>query len=635
MKNWRKILALVLVLAMAVSLVACSGSSTTSTASSTASTASKSESSAASSKAESSAAASSAASSEAASTEGTTDRNETLYYDGLQWGKANDMNPMSTNSNDFAVDQSAAARELIYETPYMYNVLDGKLYPLLADGDYSWNSDQTELTFKIKKAAKWSDGTAVTANDFAYTFDTHVKYQTNTGVDYSQYIESITAKDDSTVVIKAKKDNLNPLKVIEYLPKIYVMQKAYIQSLETKYSNDADKMKTDTMWDAPHTGPYGMYYNSDQKVVFVRDDNYWGQDASMFGSLPAPKYIAHNVFSSNAAGDAALAAGEVDVSQQYTANVQKLWEEQNLPISTYYSDSPYHLSGTFPSAYFNMSKPGLDQVAVRQAIAYAVDYDQIRTNAMTNQSPTFTDYPRCLFNASPAERNTDLYKNIASSFADLTWTGKDYTKANKVLDDAGIKDTNGDGIREYNGTSLEFKVECPKGWSDWNAALDLVADCGQYIGMKIETYYPESSQWTDDIQTGNFDIIMSSPDAFSISCPWTRAYDLMYGFGGNFPTRMTFNYGRYYNADVDKILSEIPTTTDEKKLEEYWTSLNKAYLSDVPSFALMYRPQWFCTYNESVWTGFPEDGDGTNIPPAICCQGYGIEALYKIHLVSE
>ena len=60
----------------------------------------------------------------------------------------------------------------MYETLYMYNMLDGKLYPLLADGAFAWNADRTQMTVKIKPVAKWNDGTPVTANDVAYTFAT-------------------------------------------------------------------------------------------------------------------------------------------------------------------------------------------------------------------------------------------------------------------------------------------------------------------------------------------------------------------------------------------------------------------------------------------------------------------------------
>ncbi len=105
-----------------------------------------------------------------------------------------------------AVAQQDSARVIMFETPYLYNMLDGKQYPLLADGDYTWNDARTEITFKIKAAAKWSDGTPVTAEDVAYTWATHVKYPTPTGDANKDYIDTIEAKDAQTVVVKAKLD---------------------------------------------------------------------------------------------------------------------------------------------------------------------------------------------------------------------------------------------------------------------------------------------------------------------------------------------------------------------------------------------------------------------------------------------
>jgi peptide/nickel transport system substrate-binding protein len=93
------------------------------------------------------------------------------------------------------------------------------------------------------------------------------------------------------------------------------------------------------------------------------------------------------------------------------------------------------------------------------------------------------------------------------------------------------------------------------------------------------------------------------------------------------------NYGHYTNERADEILELIPYETDETVLKEYYTELSQIWLEDVPSFAAMYRPQAFHAVNESVWTGFAMQGDGSNIPPLDCTDGYAIADLYNIYLV--
>lgn len=556
-----------------------------------------------------------------------TPRNETLYFNGQQWGTINNWNPMSANSNNaMAIQQVDSARVLIYETLFLYNMLDGSLQPLLGES-YEWNADQSQLTIKLNPAAKWSDGTKVTAEDVVYTFDTHVKYGSTTGNDYSAYIEKVEAKDDTTVVFNSKLDDagvpINPLKVIEYLPKVYVMQKSYLQTVEARNNNEADKVKEDVMDDLVASGPYKPYYDDDQKVVFIRDDNYWG--TSLWGSLPAPKYIAHTIFADNAAGDIAFANGEVDVSQQFVSEIWKMWEG-GKPISNYIDDAPYYVCATMPTAFFNVERRGLDKAEVRKAIAMAVDFDQIISTAMSGYSPTFKDVPRSLMNPTAAEQA--LVDQAALS--DLQFTGKDIEGANKLLDEAGVVDTDGDGIREIDGENLSYKAECPEGWSDWNASLEIVAAAGKEIGINIETYFPDANTFYDDMTTGNFDICMWSPPGASISNPWTRSMALLSSTYNELEVNWSGNFGGFTSEKADEILAKIPTEQDQAKLKEYYTELSKIYLEEVPSFSLMYRPQVFHTVNESVWTGFPQQDDGNNIPPLDCTDGYGVAALYHL-----
>jgi peptide/nickel transport system substrate-binding protein len=328
----------------------------------------------------------------------------------------------------------------------------------------------------------------------------------------------------------------------------------------------------------------------------------------------------------------------VDVSQQFNSNVQVLWLNYSLPISTYLPEAPYNIGAQLPTVYYNLKAPGLDQVAIRKAIAIAVDYPTIIANAMTNQSATFDQVPRSLMNPTPGEQA--MYDHEA--VADLQWAGNDIDGAKKLLDDAGIVDTNGDGNREYNGQELHYVATCPSGWSDWQASVEVVAAAGQKIGIDITTNYPDWAVYQTVVTKSDaplpegYDLFMMWTDGAGPTQPWGRIRHLLSSeFVGN-TVNWNGNWGQYSNPEVDELIKQLPAETDEAKLKEIYTKLNEIYLTDVPSFTLMYKPALFHTVNESVWTGFPHQDDGTNppVPPLILIDGWSIAGLYNLSLVN-
>lgn len=565
-------------------------------------------------------------------------RNETLYFAGQQWGAVNSWNIVGTNQNNsMAIAGNAGGyRTVMFETLFMFDFLSGNKVGLLADS-YEWNDDLTQMTVSLKDAAHWSDGTPVTAADVVATWDVGILTNNGTGAGNKAYIEGIEATGDKTFVINCKLTEdgkpVNPLKIEDFLTGTPIAQAAWIATLCERNNNDPTAILNDAGEDVVWSGPYTKYYADDQKVVFIRDDNYWGQDESMWGKLPVPKYLAHVIYADNAAGELALKAGEVDVCQQFIGNIQNLWLEDDLPISTYYDEAPYGVCLTMPTAWFNMNLPVIaENTALRKAIAMATDYEAIIANAMTNQSPTFAEVPRSLMN--PTDGEQALYDHEAVK--DLQWAGNDIDGANALLDEAGLVDSDGDGWREYNGEKITLNAVCPNGWSDWQAAMQIVAAAGDKIGISIEPEYPEwdimQTRFTDPAQT-DYAIFMWSPDSASPSMPWGRCNQFLSSQFVGLQNNWSGNWGQYVNEEADKILAEIPLTTDHDKLVELYTELVKIYLTDVPSFSLMYRPSLFHAVNESVWTNFPSADYGRNIPPADCTDGYGIAALYELELV--
>ena len=475
------------------------------------------------------------------------------------------------------------------------------------------------------------------------TWATHVKYNTSVGYANKEYIDSIDAIDDRTVLIKAKLDHngnaKNPLLVSAYVSTYYVIQKEWTKKLENRTGDNVTSFFSDRGEDVAWSGPYHKYFVDESKAVFIRNDNYWGKDPSMWGKLPAPKYLAYTIFKDNAAGAVAFSKGEVDVSQTFIPNIEMLWLKNKLPISTYLQDLPYLICTQMPTAFYNLNSYCLDKLSIRKAIAIAVDYSAIISNAMTNQSPSFDEVPRSLMNTTPEEQ--DLYDH--DTVKDMQWKGNDIDGAERLLDEAGIVDSDGDGWREYNGKKLSYTISCAGGWSDWQAAAEIVASAGKKIGIEIKTSYPEASIYIKNITKSDiplpegYDIFIAWSYGSGPAQPWSRIRNLLSSEWIGMPSNYNGNWGRYSNPRVDNLIQAIPVETDPVKLREMYTELVKIYLTDIPSFTLMYRPEMFYSVNESVWTNFPHQGDETNppVPPLNCTMGWGVAALYNLKLVKE
>jgi peptide/nickel transport system substrate-binding protein len=545
-------------------------------------------------------------------------RNQTLYYNGLQWSAALGNNPYMANPNNALA--IAAHRQLVYETLFVYNLLDGKLYPQIGDS-YTWNG-QT-LTVQLNPNVRFSDGSRLTSADVVYSFEIAKTYTMGFTATWD-YLDSVTAQGDYTVIIRAKAPPNFNMKIVEQaISERQITSKAYWDSkiASGELSRDPSAVLAFPGWDCIGSGPYVPMFNDNTKIVIQRNDNYWGQHASRYGKLPTPRYIAHNIYRDNAAGDEAMRRGEVDMSQQFMASV---WTYPN--VETYVPVAPYYIPGVIPSIIFNTTRPGLDDKNVRKALAMVINYDLIGTNAMSGYTAPKQHH---LMLPSPAEQALI----DPAQLRQYQWEGIDVAGANRILDQAGWV-RGGDGIRAKGGVRLSFRLECPQGWSDWNASLEVVAQAGAQIGMDLTTYFPDTPVYNNDLQTASFDIIMNSPGGQGIASPWTRARAVMdSSYLPPVGTPNTIgNYGRWVNAEATQLVDQIKNETNAATLVQLWTRLNIIYLDEMPAIGLMYRPWVFHQVSTSVWTGFPRLNDGTNIPPTLLSDGYGIRGLYNLRL---
>ena len=295
---------------------------------------------------------------------------ETLFVAGFQWGPPKSFNPLAA-APDWPTAQGQS--QLIYESLLRFNLIDGSLQPGLAK-ELQQPDDHT-LRLPLQEGTKWSDGSDLTADDVVFTYELG-KTASVTFSTLWDYIDSVKAVDPRTVEFKLKTKPYNPRIVKNFMTNTLIVPKAVFGKFST------DKVTSETNLKPVGSGPFLMDKYDQTQVNLKRNDNYWGN--TVYGKPPMAT-INHPIFKSNNDGDLKLESGEIDASQQFTAQIWKMWES-GKPVGTWTKKKPYHLPGNMPLLIFNLSKKGLDNAKVRLAIAYSINYPNIAVTAMSNYS---------------------------------------------------------------------------------------------------------------------------------------------------------------------------------------------------------------------------------------------------------
>jgi len=491
------------------------------------------------------------------------------------------------------VDSCSYMVGIMYPTLYLYSAFTDEWIPYLAES-YRW-VDKYTLELKIRGEAKWWDGVPITAKDVKYSADLGKKYTIPWATPMWDYITEVKAVDDKTVQIFTSGDKLNYFQILSILfqQNLFVLPEHRWSALEAELGGKIiTEFKDDVAAKIVGGGPYKLLRWSEEAYYYQRVDDWWGK--AIFG-LPNPKYLAHRMYKDNVAVALAYEAGDVDMMTHFTPKIWEIWEVKKLARRTYYSDAPYYRNHNIVVLFINWKKP-LDDPNVRRAIAYALPYQDMISKAYFNYSVQAS--PSLIHHLGPSAQWIDeaLVKKYGYGF--------DLNEAKSILDAAGIKDKDGDGVREMpDGTELgPYTIQVPYGWSDWMMMCDMISANLRSIGIDCATEFPDFSVWWDRLGKANYDIVIGWTADIGFNHPW-NVFRVVLDPRLKHPAG---NWENYPNTDSIPLIDAIPKETDAAKLKTIYTTLQEMVLKDLPCIPLFYGATWY-EYSDDYWVGWPKE----------------------------
>lgn len=541
----------------------------------------------------------------AADTSGELPRNETLYLAGIQWNPPTTFNP----TNNDPTWPASGQYQQIFESLFVYNQLTGEIDPKIG-ASYEF-VDETTINVTLQDGAAWHDGEVLDADDVIFTFGLGKQFSNLSFSTFWDYVSELNAVDATHLELKLNPDRLNPGIVKGFLSSVRIMP----EHIWAERAAGADPVNQYVDLDPVGSGPYKVHSATPERIALVAVDNYWGE--SIFGSV-GPKYVVHPIFKSNDDGNLALSNGTVDLSQQFVPQIWQMWEDGGK-VGTWLSEEPYYIAGSIPIMIINVHKAGLDNPAVRRALAYSINYPLIAETAMSRYS-------------SPANSSLiipgggeDKYFDEAQ-VEELGWS-YDPAETARILEEEVGATKGSDGIYVLpDGTRLgPYTLRTPYGWTDWMTAVDVVAQNATAAGIEVISEFPDAGVVTSAIQNGDFDLNLWYIAGVGPSSPWQRFRDVLDDRGvPDFGETAFWNYGRFDTPEeVYTLLDQAGSTTDDAELVDLYSQLDKVFIENVPAIPLMYRPFQFYEFNSTYWTNFPT-ADNPTAPPMHESAGIGV-----------
>jgi peptide/nickel transport system substrate-binding protein len=329
------------------------------------------------------------------------------------------------------------------------------------------------------------------------------------------------------------------------------------------------------------TGPFEVNPCSANNITYTANPQYWQP------GLPKVKKINYPAYTDNAPANLDLASGQAQYGAQFIPGIEKAYVSRD-PANHHYWFPPT----TNVALYFNMQHAVTGKLAVRQAMAYAIDREQVSKIGESGYQPA-------------ANQSGVVLPTFQKWYDEATAKKYDYkvdkAKAAQLLASAGYSPSH----------PLKLDVITISGYTDWDASLAEVKQQLAPLGIELTIDDLAGETFNDRISKGDFDLAYWSQ--IGGAGPYYEFRQILHSANSApLGKAASTNYGRYSNPAVDKALDDF-AAADEAGQKQLLNVVQEAMLRDVPVIPTTESVQWY-EYNTTSFTGWPTEQDPYALP---------------------
>jgi peptide/nickel transport system substrate-binding protein len=435
---------------------------------------------------------------------------------------------------------------------FIYNglVKYDKDFNIVGDLAESWEipKDELSITFHLRKGVKWHDGKEFTAHDVLFTY--HFMIDPKTPTPYA---------GDFLLVKKAEILDRYTFR-ISYEKPFAPALISWGMWILPRHLLEGKDVRTSPLNRRPvGTGPYLFrQWKTGEKIELEANPNY-------FEGRPYTQKVLYRIIPDSATLFLELKSGGADWTglspMQYQRQTDTEEFRENFRKYKYLSSGYTYLG-------FNLKDSRFRDKRVRQALAYAIDKEEIIKVVLLGLGVEAT---------GPYKPDTWVYNPRVKRYP------HDPERAKQLLAEAGWKDLDGDGIVEKDGVPFRFTILTNQGNEERKMTAEIIQKRLETVGVKAEIRIAEWASFINFfIKNRRFETVLlgwstgQDPDLYEI---WHSSKTL--------PDE--FNFVSYQNPEVDRFIEEGRHTFDKKRRKAYYDRIQEILAEDVP-YLFLYTP---------------------------------------------